>query len=117
MIQSVDARFEGGKTLRDIQWLSDRGAIYRAFDTKQLGRDLGLTCCFTAAYSPQSNGMSESFVGTLKRDYVYTSDCFDADTVLEMLPGWFKDYNEEAPHSGLGMMSPLEYKKQIKQGA
>ena len=117
MIQSVDARFEGGKTLRDIQWLSDRGSIYRALDTKQLGRDLGLTCCFTAAYSPQSNGMSEAFVGTLKRDYVYTSDCFDADAVLEMLPGWFKDYNEEAPHSGLGMMSPLEYKKQIKQGA
>ena len=117
MIQSVEARFESGKTLRDIQWLSDRGSIYRALDTRQLGRDLGLTCCFTAAYSPQSNGMSEAFVGTLNRDYVYTSDCFDADTVLEMLPGWFKDYNEEAPHSGLGMMSPLEYKKQIKQGA
>ncbi len=28
-----------------------------------------------------------------------------------MLKGWFKDYNKEAPHSGLGMMSPLEYKK------
>lgn len=117
MIQSVDARFEGGKTLRDIQWLSDRGSIYRAIDTKDLARNLGLVSCFTAAYSPQSNGMSEAFVGTLKRDYVYTSDCFDAETVLEMLPGWFKDYNEEAPHSGLGMMSPLEYKKQIKQGA
>lgn len=117
MIQSVDARFEGGKTLRDIQWLSDRGSIYRALETKQLAKDLGLTSCFTAAYSPQSNGMSEAFVGTLKRDYVYTHDCFDADTVLKMLPGWFKDYNEEAPHSGLGMMSPVEYKKQIKQGA
>jgi putative transposase len=117
MIQSVDARFDGGKTPRDIQWLSDRGSIYRAHHTKQLGRELGLICCFTAAYSPQSNGMSEAFVGTIKRDYVYTSDCFDADTVLEMLPGWFKDYNEVAPHSGLGMMSPLEYKKQIKLGA
>ncbi len=61
--------------------------------------------------------MSEDFVGTFKRDYVDTNDCFDADTVLEMLPNWFKDYNEEAPRSGLGMMSPLEYKKQIKQGA
>jgi putative transposase len=117
MIQSVDARFKGGKTLRNIQWLSDRGSIYRALDTKQLGKDLGLICCFTAAYSPQSNGMSEAFVGTLKRDYIYTNDCFDADTVLEMLPGWIKDYNEEAPHSGLGMMSPVEYKKQINQGA
>jgi hypothetical protein len=25
-----------------------------------------------------------------------------------------KDCKEEAPHSGFGMMSPLEYKKQIK---
>jgi transposase InsO family protein len=28
-----------------------------------------------------------------------------------MLPDWFKDYNEEAPHPGLGMLSPIEYKK------
>jgi len=117
MIQSVDARFKDGKTSRDIQWLSDRGSIYRALDTKQLGRRLGLVSCFTAAYSPQSNGMSEAFVGTLKRDYVYTNDCFDTDTVLKMLPEWFKDYNAQAPHSGLGMMSPLEYKNEIKQGA
>jgi putative transposase len=61
--------------------------------------------------------MSEAFVGTLKRDYVYTNDCFDTDTVLKILPEWFKDYNEQAPHSGLGMMSPLEYKNEIKQGA
>ena len=61
--------------------------------------------------------MSEAFVGSLKRDYVYTNDCFDADTVLKILPGWFKDYNEEAPHSGLGMMSAVEYEKLIKQGA
>ena len=57
--------------------------------------------------------MSESLVGTIKRDYVYTSDCVDSKTTLKMIEGWFKDYNEEAPHSGLGMMSPVEYKKLI----
>ncbi|MBT3980281.1 MAG: transposase, partial [Bacteriovoracaceae bacterium] len=31
--------------------------------------------------------------------------------VLKMLPEWFKDYNCVAPHSGLGMKSPLEYQK------
>lgn len=117
MIEAVGKRFEAGKTLRSIQWLSDRGSIYRSKETKDLARDLGLVSCFTAAYSPQSNGMAEAFVGTLKRDYVYMNDCFDADAVIEMLPGWIKDYNEEAPHSGLGMMSPIEYKNQIKQGA
>jgi putative transposase len=60
--------------------------------------------------------MSEAFVNTLKRDYVYTNDCFDADTVLKMLPGWIEDYNNIAPHSGLGMQSPVEYRKLLNQG-
>lgn len=113
MIESVNKRFGKDKAPRGIQFLSDRGAIYRAKETIEMGRRLGLKSCFTKAYTPQSNGMSESLVGTMKRDYVYTSDCVDAKTTLGMIEGWFKDYNEEAPHSGLGMMSPMEYKKLI----
>ena len=44
----------------------------------------------------------------IKRDYVYTSDCVDADTVLRLLPSWIKYYNEEAPYLGLEMISPVE---------
>lgn len=116
MVISVESRFPLLKTEREIQFLSDRGSIYRAQETVAVGRSLGLKSCFTAAYSPQSNGMSEAFVNTLKRDYVYTNDCFDADAVLEMLPGWIEDYNNIAPHSGLGMQSPIEYRKSINQG-
>lgn len=116
MINSVDHRFDNSKTSRVIQFLSDRGSIYRSPQTVETARFLGLKSCFTAAYSPESNGMSESFVGTMKRDYVYTSDCKDAKTVLKLLKDWFQDYNEEAPHSGLGMMSPIEYKKNINSG-
>jgi transposase InsO family protein len=47
---------------------------------------------------------------------VYTSDCFDADTVLSQLPDWINDYNEKAPHSGLGMLSPEEYLEKTKSG-
>ena len=113
MLESVEKRFGKDKTPRQIEFLSDRGAIYRAGETVQMGRRLGLKSCFTKAYTPQSNGMSESLVGTIKRDYVYMSDCVDAKTTLNMLNDWFKDYNEVAPHSGLGMMSPMEYKKII----
>ncbi len=116
MIQAVEKRFHKLKTDRTIQWLSDRGSIYRAHETVRIGRHLGLQCCFTAPYSPESNGMSESFVNTLKRDYVYTSDCFDANTVLDLLPSWFEDYNNEAPHSGLKMMSPIDYRKLTNPG-
>ena len=111
MLESVEKRFDKDKTRREIQFLSDRGSIYRASETVLMARRLGLKSCFTKAYTPQSNGMSEALVGTIKRDYVYTSDCVDAKTTLERLGDWFKDYNEEAPHSGLGMLSPVEYMK------
>ena len=116
MLRAVEKRFQGDKAPREIQFLTDRGAIYRSLETIQFGRYLGLKSCFTAPYSPQSNGMSEAFVATLKRDYVYTSDCSDAQTVSKLLKRWIFDYNNEAPHSGLGMKSPVEYRKSVDLG-
>jgi putative transposase len=54
--------------------------------------------------------MSEAFVNTLKRDYVQSAELWSAEHVIAQLPGWFKDYNEDAPHSALGMKSPREYR-------
>ena len=59
--------------------------------------------------------MAEAFVRTIKRDYVYTSDCFSAKSVCKMLKDWIFDYNNVAPHSGLGMKSPVEYRKLTNQ--
>ncbi len=113
MLLSVEKRFKSLKTPRQIQWLSDRGAIYRCHETVRMGRYLGLKSCFTAPYTPESNGMSEAFVATIKRDYVYTSDCRDAQTVINLFKKWIRDYNNVAPHSGLGMKSPVEYRKSM----
>jgi len=113
MVESVEKRFGQTKAPRMIQFLTDRGSIYRATETRLLGPHLNLQPCFTMAYSPESNGMAEALVKTIKRDYVYTSDCVDPEAVLKMIPDWFKDYNEVAPHSALGMMSPIEYKEKV----
>ena len=40
-----------------------------------------------------------------------SSDCSDALTVMKLFKKWIGDYNNVAPHSGLGMKSPLEYRK------
>ena len=64
----------------------------------------------TPAYSPESNGLAEAFVGTFKRDYLGDAELRDAETVLAQLGGWFDDYNTLAPHSSLGMRSPREYR-------
>ena len=65
--------------------------------------------CFTPVQSPESNGIAEAFVKTFKRDYAPVHPLPDAATVLPQIAGWFGDYNENHPHSGLGMISPREF--------
>lgn len=111
MIQTVEYRF--GKIDRlphKIEWLTDNGKCYLAKGTLRFAEQLNLIPCTTAIYSPQSNGMAESFVKTFKRDYVYINDRPDARTVMSQLPNWFEDYNENHPHKGLKMKSPRGYK-------
>jgi putative transposase len=98
------------KTPHAVQWLSDNGPQYTATATVLYGHELGLVPITTPAYSPESNGLAEAFVGTFKRDYVSGAELRDAETVLAQLGGWFDDYNTQAPHSALGMRSPAEYR-------
>lgn len=97
-----------------IQWLSDQGPQYIAHETKDYVREWGLDPITTPSYSPESNGMAESFVKTFKRDYVYVSDLWTAASVLRQVPEWFADYNENHPHSALRFMSPIEYREQSR---
>ena len=85
------------------------GSPYTAKETRQFASQLNLVSCFTPARSPESNGMAEAFVKTFKRDYVRVKPLPDAKTVLRLLDGWFEDYNENHPHSRLGMRSPREF--------
>lgn len=116
MAESIEARFGVVDRLpMRIQWLSDNGPAYVAHETQRFARMMGLVVCTTPYYSPESNGMAESFVKTFKRDYVHMNPLPDAKTVLEKIPGWFQDYNEYHPHKGLKMQSPREYRRnQIK---
>ena len=92
-----------------IEWLSDNGSCYIAGDTRSFARDIGLEPRTTPIESPQSNGMAEAFVRTIKRDYVRISRCSDAQTVMHQLPSWFTHYNEVHPHKALGYRSPREF--------
>ena len=92
-----------------MQWLADNGSAYTARETRDFALALNLTACFTPVRSPESNGVSEAFVKTLKCDYARIQPRPDALTVLAQLPGWIEDYNENHPHSGLRMRSPREF--------
>lgn len=115
MDQTVTHRFGEfiEKLPHSIQWLSDQGPQYTAFETILYGQSWGFDVRTTPAYSPESNGIAEAFVKLFKRDYVYVNELWTAESVLRRLPEWFDDYNKNHPHSGLQYRSPLEYRKAV----
>jgi putative transposase len=118
MIESIERRFGLiNKLSKPIEWLSDNGSPYTAGETRVLARDIGLVPCTTPIQSPQSNGMAEAFVKTIKRDYARVSAKPDANSVLRQLDSWFGHYNRVHPHKALGYRSPREFRNQIAEKA
>jgi putative transposase len=105
------------KTPHPVQWLSDNGPQYTATASVFYAHELGFVPITTPAYSPQSNGLAEALVKTLKRDYVAGADLRDAESVLLQLSEWIEDYNTRAPHSALGMRSPAEYRTELQSSS
>jgi putative transposase len=112
MDRALGARFGEAalKAPHAVQWLSDNGPQYTATASVLYAHELGLVPITTLAYSPESNGLAEAFIGTFKRDYVNGAELRGTESVLAQLGGWIDDYNTQAPHSALGMRSPVEYR-------
>jgi putative transposase len=109
MLEAVETRFASLRAPQALEWLTDNGSAYTAKETRDFAAALNLVPCFTPVQSPQSNGISESFVKTFKRDYVRLNALPDAIAALRQITGWFEDYNDNHPHSGLKMRSPREF--------
>jgi transposase InsO family protein len=68
ILAAVEKRFGTDRAAHPVEHLSDNGSCYTAGETRDFARQLGLVPCFTPVRSPESNGMAEAFVETLKRD-------------------------------------------------
>ena len=111
VILAVNRRFGSVNNVPNkLQLLTDNGSAYTAQRTKRLLTALGIEDCKTAVCSPQSNGMAESMVKTLKRDYLPFIDLMSAETALIGLPAMIAKYNHEHPHSALNYLSPVEFR-------
>ncbi|EQB9421360.1 IS3 family transposase [Escherichia coli] len=112
MLGAVERRFGNELPASSVEWLTDNGSCYRANETRQFARMLGLEPKSTAVRSPESNGIAESFVKTIKRDYISVMPKPDGLTAAKNLAEAFEHYNEWHPHSALGYRSPREYLRQ-----
>ena len=86
MIAAVERRFGTARAPHRLEWLSDNGSAYFAKPTAEPAAALGLALLFKPVRSPESNGMSESFVKTLKRDSARVTILPNAATILAKLP-------------------------------
>lgn len=111
MLERVEKRFGDQLPTTLVQWLSDNSSAYIAEQTRLFAREIGLQPVSTPVGSPKSNGMAESFVKTIKRDYVAHMPKPDWETGLRNLAIAFEHYNEELPHSALKYRSPREFRR------
>lgn len=97
MLGAVEKRFGQQLPSKPLEWLTDNGSAYRAHETRAFARMLGLDPCTTAVRSPESNGIAESFVKTIKRDYISIMPKADSRSALVNLAIAFSHYNEHHP--------------------
>ncbi len=113
----VSAAFRQALSARGLTWAVGIPCIqtaYTALDTICAAERLHLGPITTPVASPESNGMSEAFVNTVKRNHVSGADRGSATAILDAIPAWIADYNAVAPHSVLGFRAPQQYRAAMR---
>ena len=85
---------------------SDRGAPMTAKSTAQLLADLGVTRSLSRPYTSDDNPFSESQFKTLKYQPSFPERFGSQEDAVVFSRAFFKWYNEEHHHSGIGLMTP-----------
>ena len=98
----------------ELQFLiTDRGAHFTSHEFAYLARTAEFVHVLIARHRPESNGIAERFVRTLKE---WLADkTWDAAPELEDLLAQFQAEYHERPHQGIGIpgLSPNEFAKRI----
>ena len=98
----------------ELQFLiSDRGTHFTARAFRDLVRDEEFIHVLTARHRPQSNGIAERFVRTLK-EWLMDKSWQDDQELANLLAHFLVEYNDR-PHQGLPIpgLSPNEFAGRI----
>ncbi len=100
----------------ELQFLiSDRGVHFTAQVFEQLMQELHILHVFIARHRPQSNGIAERFIRTLK-EWLADKSWQSPEELVALLKEFLEWYNQR-PHQGLPRpgVSPNEYAYQLRQ--
>jgi transposase InsO family protein len=114
--QAVQTEFPDGVRDAGLTIRMDNGcqptsrAYIETLDTLAItGEWVGFNC-------PEQNAHVESVIGTLKQDWLWLEECDTDDEAAALCQRAVSEYNHDHPHSGLCMLSPLEFTRLVLQG-
>lgn len=90
---------------------SDNGCQFGARKFQEAVKSFGFTFTRTGYDSPQENAYIESFFGKLKEEEVWVKEYESVYEAEESIREWIYKYNNERIHSGLGYLTPIEFKE------
>lgn len=85
---------------------ADRGSAMRSKAVAELLRDLGVAKSHSRPYTPTDNAYSEAHFKTLKYRPDYPKQFATIAEARQWARAFFRWYNEEHHHTGLGLMTP-----------
>jgi putative transposase len=94
---------------------SDNGREFVADSVVAWLHERGVAAAFIARASPQQNCYVERFNGTM-RDELLDGETFDSVTEARVvIARWFEEYNNDRPHRGLSMATPVAFDRAERQ--
>ena len=95
--------------------LTDNGSEFTSRAMFHWAHQRGIELCFIEPGKPSQNAFIESFNGRLRDECLNESVFSTLEQARQIVETWRQHYNSERPHSGIGYLSPLEYRKQLEQ--
>jgi putative transposase len=89
--------------------VSDNGTEFTSNAILAWADEIRVGWHYIAPGKPQQNGFIESFNGRLRDELLNETLFRSLPHARAVLEAWWRDYNEERPHSKLGWMTPNEY--------
>ncbi len=95
----------------DVILRTDNALVYASELYRKLVKGYGLHQEFILPHTPEQNGVAESFMGTLKLECVWQHRFETYEEAKRAIVAWVQHYNEIRPHSGLGYLPPVEWRR------
>lgn len=116
VFDTFDAAVAANPDARPI-FHSDRGFQYTSRAFHQKLEDAGMIQSMSRVAHCTDNGPMEGFWGILKREMYYKRKYHTREELVQAITEYMEYYTNDRPQRGLGVLTPMEYHKQLLSAA